>query len=58
MPEPFQKGNSREYVENYERIFGEEEINYRYCSRCGELAEHNLLFCNACGEKLEVEGEG
>ena len=25
MPEPFQKGNSREYVENYERIFKKEE---------------------------------
>ena len=25
MPEPFQKGNSREYVENYERIFKKKE---------------------------------
>ena len=28
MPEPFQKGNSREYTENYKKIFGEPKAEH------------------------------
>ena len=65
-PEPFQKGNSKEYVREWERIFrgGEKVIK---CHGCGEVvmqftgagypAKRPLLYCLACGEKLEVRGE-
>ena len=56
MPEPFQKGNSAEYVKEWERIFRGKQV--KCCLKCGEVPKPPFpIYCLACGEKLEVEGE-
>ena len=56
MVEPFQKGNSKEYVREWERIFRGQEL--KYCKKCGEVPRPPYpLYCLACGEKLEVSGD-
>ena len=55
MPEPFQKGNSAEYVKEWERIFRGKQV--KCCLKCGEVPKPPFpIYCLACGEKLEVEG--
>ena len=60
MPEPFQKGNSAEYVREWERIFrGEKARNH--CGSCGyynypeEVMSFPVPYCLYCGEKMEEE---
>lgn len=61
MPEPFQKGNSKEYVKEWERIFrGEGEP--ATCKKCGTVPKapfgcKPFVYCLRCGEKLEVRDE-
>ena len=66
MPEPFQKGNSAEYVKEYVRIFrgGEKKLGCKPCSKCGKVEVEGfgdsscpVLYCLACGEKLEAVDE-
>jgi hypothetical protein len=56
MPEPFQKGNSAEYIANYERIFrpGVKPKGWTFCGGCGSLTTPVQVpegwVCTVCGD--------